>query len=92
MMHIELFSKPGVGNYCPCGNVQRGEQGKLPGGTAVDEGDLRGADHVDDKRLGLERFHEPARVEDRQHWQERQERRGRKHGEHINEVLNSRSS
>ena len=43
-MHIELFAEPGVGNDCSRGNAQRGEQGELPGGAAVDEGDFRGAD------------------------------------------------
>ena len=56
-MHIELFAEPGVGNDCPSGNTQRGEQGELPGGAAVDEGDFRGADHVDDQRLGSRRFY-----------------------------------
>ena len=44
MVHVELFSKPGVGNDCSRCNSQCGEQGELPGGTAVDEGDFRGAD------------------------------------------------
>jgi len=38
----------------------------------VGEEDLRRADHVDDKRLGPERFHEPARVKNSQHEQESQ--------------------
>ena len=52
MVHVELFAEPGVGNDSPRGDAERGEQGELPWGAAVDEGDFRGADHVDDQRLG----------------------------------------
>ena len=38
----------------------------------MDERDFRGADHVDDKCLRPERFHEPARVKNDQQGQERQ--------------------
>ena len=35
----------------------------------MDEEDFRGADHVDDQRLGPERFHELARMENRHEYQ-----------------------
>ena len=71
-MHIQLFAKPCVGNNGSGGNAQRGEQGKLPRSPAVNEGDFRRADHVNDQRLRPQRFHKPACMENCQHGQEKQ--------------------
>ena len=57
------MSDGGIGDSDPHGHDDHCQQGDRPGGTALQEGDLRRADHVYDQSLGKQTFNEPSTLE-----------------------------